>query len=191
MASKPADGYWGKKGRDLNSLFADQRRRVAPGLFNDMDREYRKKFLKANTWTKRDMSYHFFYLWDNPDYRKERLNPLRRIWQAPGEAFERALRPALGLHYAFITKTLLSKFMWGLGFAWYASYYFMYTSNDWTRQGGWTLLTSKPPTMPDNPSYPTPDPKWQRDKDNEYYSRNFNNFPRVNEIKPSIPVKWQ
>ena len=56
---------------------------------------------------------HYFYLYDNPEYRcshlshmptacgpqealnqpynfrKARLNPLRRLWQAPGEAFER------------------------------------------------------------------------------------------------------
>ena len=43
------------------------------------------------------------------EFRKERFNPLRRIWQAPGEALERALRPALGLKNAFLTKTMLFK----------------------------------------------------------------------------------
>ena len=61
--------------------------------------------------------------------RKARLNPLRRLWQAPGEAFERlivdcaddlnffdysdllfrALRPALGLKHANTVKFMVGK----------------------------------------------------------------------------------
>ena len=55
--------------------------RVAPGLFTDIDREWRKRWLKAQELTPREKAYHFFYLWDNPEFRKARLNPLRRIWQ--------------------------------------------------------------------------------------------------------------
>ena len=55
--------------------------RVAPGLFTDIDREWRKKWLKAQELSPREKAYHFFYLWDNPEFRKARLNPLRRIWQ--------------------------------------------------------------------------------------------------------------
>ena len=47
------------------------------------DREWRKKWLKAQELTAREKAYHFFYHWENPDFRKARLNPLRRIWQVP------------------------------------------------------------------------------------------------------------
>ena len=57
--------------------------------------------MKSFELSNREKAYHFFYLWDNPEFRKARLNPIRRMWQAPGEAFERALRPALGLRWAF------------------------------------------------------------------------------------------
>ena len=43
--------------------------------------------------------------------------------QAPGEAFERALRPALGLRNAFGVKWFLGKGMWTLGAIWAATYY--------------------------------------------------------------------
>ena len=32
---------------------------------------------------------HYFYLHDNPEYKKARFNPIRRLWQAPGDVFER------------------------------------------------------------------------------------------------------
>ena len=60
--------------------------RVAPGLFTDIDREWRKRWLKAQELTPREKAYHFFYLWDNPEFRKARLNPLRRIWQVFSQA---------------------------------------------------------------------------------------------------------
>ena len=102
-------------------------------------RQWRAKWLKAQELTAREKAYHFFYLWDHPDFRKARLNPIRRMWQvwnitswehysiaflqAPGEAFERALRPALGLRWAFATKWLIGKSMWGMAILWSATYY--------------------------------------------------------------------
>ena len=73
-----ADENWGSKKRDLYSMFGDQRRRVAPGLYEEIDRQWRQKYLQANMWTKKDMSYHLFHLWDNPEFRKDRLNIFRR-----------------------------------------------------------------------------------------------------------------
>merc|ERR1712025_651077 len=129
-------------------------RRVAPGLFTDIDREWRKKWLKAQELTAREKAYHFFYHWDNPDFRKARLNPLRRIWQAPGEAVERALRPALGLKGAFMSKRFVGKAMWGMAAVWAMTYYGLYCSGDWTRQTGWKYHVSKPPACRDSRSSP-------------------------------------
>merc|ERR1712013_117520 len=134
------------------------RQRVAPGLFTDIDREWRQKWLKAQQLTKREKAFHFYYIWDNPDFRKARLNPLRRLWQAPGDAFERALRPAMGLQPAFITKWFVGKSLWAYGLVCAATYYAYYNSSDWTTKGGWKTKTSKPMTMPDNPHYPKKDP---------------------------------
>merc|ERR1712025_332549 len=81
-------------------------------------------------------------------------NPFRRIWQAPGEAVERALRPSLGLRGAFMTKWMVGKLGWGLVALWATAYYGVYCSGDWTTQGGWKYHTSKPATMPYEESYP-------------------------------------
>ena len=78
---KPSDQFFGKGSRSAEGLFGDVRQRVAPGLFRDADREWRAKWLKAQELTPREKAFHFFYLWDNPEFRKARLNPLRRIWQ--------------------------------------------------------------------------------------------------------------
>ena len=35
----------------------------------DICRQYRDKWLKAQTMSKKDRAYHVFYLWDNPEFR--------------------------------------------------------------------------------------------------------------------------
>ena len=178
----------GRSLRNLQGMFGDVRKRTAPGLFTDIDRVYRDKFLQAHKMTERERAYHFFYLWDNPDFRKARLNVLRRVWQAPGDAFERALRPALGLKNAFMTRWFTGKAFWAMGAVWATSYYFLYNKSDWTRTGGWKAIHSKPPTMPHNPSYPKPDPKWVRGHENDYFNMGFKEGGK--DFSPSTPVTW-
>merc|ERR1712168_345756 len=132
---------------------------------------------------------HFYYLWDNPDFRKARLNPLRRLWQAPGDAFERALRPAMGLQPAFITKWFVGKSLWAYGFICYFTYYAYYNSGDWTTKGGWKAKTSKPMTMPDNPHYPNKDPKYERNEPHKYADYGFSKAAHLN-LKTSTPTTW-
>jgi len=186
----PASDCHGRVPTDSSGLFADKRQRVAPGLFNDMDRAYRAKFLKAQHLSARDQAYHLFYLWDNPEFRKARLNPLRRVWQAPGEAFERALRPAFGLKNAFLTKWCLSKSLWSLAAVWFGSYYFLYSKGDWTRSGGMRAFTSKPMTSPNNPHFPKPDPTLERHEPSDYYNLGFKESPTAAQLKPSLPTTW-
>jgi len=180
----------GRAVRDLNSIWGHQNRRVTPGLFNDADRAYRAKFLKAQEMSVRDKSLHLFYLWDHPEFRKVRLNPLRRLWQAPGEALERALRPSLGLLRANMAKVALCKGLWVAGFIWAGSYYFMYSRGDWTRLGGWRVWTSKPMTGPNNPNFPLPDPAFERTKPGDYNDRNFSGDPVSKPLSPSTPLQW-
>nr|ALS04671.1 lethal 35Di [Pseudodiaptomus poplesia] len=186
---KASDTY-GYRKMDTEGLFKDVRRRVAPGLFKDVDREFRHKWLKAQELTAKEKAYHFFYLWDNPEYRKARLNPIRRIWQAPGEAFERALRPALGLQHAFVTKWLLGKSMWAVVGLWATAYYGMHNSGDRTRTGGWKARVSKPMTTESSPSFPLPDPKWERGTPDKYNSQGFDKNSTAIDIKPSLPVLY-
>lgn len=141
-------------------------------------------------WTKKDMSYHFFYLWDNPDYRKARLNVFRRVWQAPGEAFERSLRPALGMEWAFMTKMLVSKAMWGLAISWFCMYQYMYNRGDWTKQGGFRMIHSKRMTAPTDASFPLPNPDLERNGASEYYDMGFKGHSASNYLKSSVPLRW-
>jgi hypothetical protein len=160
--SRPSQQSVGGRVLDAEGPFRDVRQRVYPGLFNDTDRAWRAKFLGAQQLSKREKAMHFFYLYDNPDFRKARLNPLRRLWQAPGEAFERALRPAMGLRMAALAKFATGKSLWAIGTLWAVTYYAYYNSGDWSKHGGWRVHESKPPTMPDNPSYPKKDPRWEK-----------------------------
>ena len=166
------------------------RRRTAPGLMTDVDRAYRARYLQARQISPKDQSYHFFHLWDNPEFRKARLNPLRRLWQAPGEMFEHALRPMMGMRRAFVTKWLVGKALWGLGATWAVSYYFLYNRSDWTRAGGWKVISSKPMTGPNNPHFPKPDPKYIRSKPSDYASYEINRDPQAVGQSSSIPVTW-
>merc|ERR1712223_1663499 len=145
--SRPSQQCIGGRVLDAEGPFRDVRQRVYPGLFNDTDRAWRSKFLEAQHLSKREKAFHMFYLYDNPDFRKARLNPLRRLWQAPGEAFERALRPAVGLKHVNTVKFLVGKALWGIGAAWAITYYAYYNSGSWAHHGGWKVHTSKPPTI--------------------------------------------
>jgi len=73
---------------------------------------------------------------------------------------------------------------------WAGAYYFMYTSEEWTRQGGWKVKTSKPMTYPENPSWPLPDPKYERSEPHHYFSQNFVREKTALDIKPSTPTTW-
>ena len=75
---------------------------------------------------------------------------------------ERALRPALGLKGAFMSKWFVGKAMWGMAAVWAMTYYGLYCSGDWTRQTGWKYHVSKPPSMPGQPEFPKKNPKYER-----------------------------
>ena len=151
-------------------------------------RQWRAKWLKAQELSKREKAFHFYYLYDNPDYRKARLNPIRRAWMAPGDAFERALRPAMGLQKAFITKWFVGKGLWLMGAAWAVNYYGNYNAADWTTKGGWKMHTSKPMTMPENPNYPHKDPKWERNVPDTYNDKGFS--LAIQGLKTSTPTTY-
>lgn len=73
---------------------------------------------------------------------------------------------------------------------WTVAYYFKYTSEEWTRTGGWKVKYSKPMTMPESPSWPLPDPIYERTSPDQYYSQNFVKEKTALDIKPSLPVTW-
>ena len=85
-----------------------------------------------------------------------------RYCQAPGEAVERALRPAFGLRWAFISKWMVGKSMWAMAGIWAMTYYGLYCAGDWKRHTGWKYHVSKPPSMPGDPEFPKKNPKYER-----------------------------
>ena len=94
----------------------------------------------------------------------------------------------MGLQKAFMTKWLVGKAMWGMGFIWYANYYIKHNGGDWSTKGGWKVHTSKPPTMPDNPSYPNKDPKWERNIPSKYNDQGFSKVAVP--LKTSTPILY-
>ena len=75
---------------------------------------------------------------------------------------ERALRPALGLRWAFISKWFMGKSLWAVTGIWAMTYYGLYCAGDWQRQTGWKYHVSKPPSMPGDPEFPKKNPKYER-----------------------------
>eukprot|EP00092_Neocalanus_flemingeri_P015873 GFUD01017185.1.p1 GENE.GFUD01017185.1~~GFUD01017185.1.p1 ORF type:complete len:214 (+),score=43.36 GFUD01017185.1:56-643(+) len=183
-----SDMFYGKGSVNSQGPFVDVRQRVAPGLFTEVDRQWRAKWLKAQELSKREKAFHFYYLWDNADFRKARLNPIRRMWQAPGDAFERLLRPSMGLQKAFMTKWFIGKTMWLGAFVLTANYYSKYNSSDWSSKGGWKVHTSKPVTMPGNPHYPKKDPQWERVTPSKYNDQGFSKMTLP--LKTSTPLTY-
>merc|ERR1712106_734400 len=187
---KPSDRYWNGQNANTEGLFRNVRQRVAPGLFNDVDRQWRKRFMDTQKLSAKEKSMHFYYLWDNPDFIKARLNPLRRVWQAPGNALEHALRPFMGLQPAFVTRYSLGLFAKSSVAVWGIAYYCMFVGDDWKTIGGWKSKTSKPPTLPSDSNYPRRNPDYERSKPDHYFAQGgFYKDSVAAQLQPSTPVK--
>ena len=118
---------------------------------------------------------------------------------------ERALRPALGLRWAFISKWFMGKSLWAVTGIWAMTYYGLYCAGDWQRQTGWKYHVSKPPSMPGDPEFPKKNPKYERgeawmyndqvrirEKQDELFQTNFSVFQGFSkntvDLKTSTPV---
>lgn len=62
-----------------------------------------------------------------------------------------------------------------LGMGVYAAvYYFKYNGNDWTRKGGWRVITTRPLSTPGTPGWPKAS---ERTSMQDYANRGFKDSP--------------
>ncbi|XP_063995118.1 NADH dehydrogenase [ubiquinone] 1 beta subcomplex subunit 6 [Diachasmimorpha longicaudata] len=109
----------------------------------------------------------------NPEYYRQRYNPLRRFYRAPLNVLENALRPRLGAEFAYVVRHLISTAAFGMIGMWTIIYYFKYNESDWTRKSGWKVGMSRKKLFPNDPEWPN----YETKQDNEYASYGFTKSP--------------
>ncbi|EDS39659.1 lethal 35Di [Culex quinquefasciatus] len=109
-----------------------------------------------------------------PEYWKERLNPIRRVYRAPLDMVQKGLTPVLGLEWAHAIRFWTGKVALGAFAILATTYYFKYNQNDWTRKGGWRVIHSRKAVFPGDPGYPKFD---KRTEPAEYAARGFRQSP--------------
>ncbi|XP_008547855.1 uncharacterized protein LOC103571466 [Microplitis demolitor] len=109
----------------------------------------------------------------NPEYYKQRYNPIRRFYRAPLDKLENAILPKYGPDVAYFCRHLISKSFFGILFLYSAVYYFKYNQGDWTTKSGWRLDKSRPIVLPDFPGYPN----YETKTDREYANYGFDKSP--------------
>lgn len=109
----------------------------------------------------------------NPEYYRQRYNPIRRFYRAPLDKLENALLPKIGEQGAYFFRHLISKTAFALIMVYSTIYVFKYRQSDWTRKSGWKVSQSRPIVLPDFPGYPN----FQTKADNEYASFGFEKSP--------------
>ncbi|XP_047507189.1 NADH dehydrogenase [ubiquinone] 1 beta subcomplex subunit 6-like [Pieris napi] len=129
----------------------------------DAERQWRKQWLKDQVLAPNEPMH-------VEEYWKERTNPIRRLYRKPLDALFEKLSPVLGVNraadYRYITGKLGLIAVGVLA----THYYFKYGGNDWTKKGGWRVVTSKPIVLPGQPRFPF---KSERASDADYADRGF------------------
>ncbi|XP_058446553.1 NADH dehydrogenase [ubiquinone] 1 beta subcomplex subunit 6 [Malaya genurostris] len=109
-----------------------------------------------------------------PEYWRERINPIRRFYRAPLDLVQKGLTPVIGHNWAFAIRFWTGKIALAACSIYAGYYYFKYNQNDWTRKGGWRVISSRNAVFPGDegfPNYP------QRSSHSDYAARGFKESP--------------
>ncbi|CAK1542062.1 unnamed protein product [Leptosia nina] len=112
-----------------------------------VERQWRKQWLQDQILSKNEPVF-------VEQYWRERINPIRRLYRMPLDLVFGVLTGVLGENraadYRYITGKLGLIAVGVLS----AHYYFKYGGNDWTKKGGFRVLTSKPMVLPGQEGFP-------------------------------------
>ncbi|KAK3881546.1 hypothetical protein Pcinc_014018 [Petrolisthes cinctipes] len=125
--------------------FKHERTRLA-GM-TDADRAFRRQWLKDQVLAESEPL-------AVPGYYEARYNPIRRFYRLPLDTLFKPLVPLMGYESAAKYRWFTGKFAMALGAVYVTWYYFKYSSNDWTRKGGWRISSRKEMVTPLHPQFP-------------------------------------
>ncbi|XP_055381986.1 uncharacterized protein LOC129612425 [Condylostylus longicornis] len=109
-----------------------------------------------------------------PELERHFKNPIRRFYRAPLDKLCEILTPTIGFQKAYGVRFFLGKGLLAISGIYLGAYYFKYNANDWTRKGGWRVISSRRACNPGDPGFPKIS---ERNKPSDYASRGFNNSP--------------
>ncbi|XP_053617845.1 uncharacterized protein ND-B17 [Plodia interpunctella] len=113
----------------------------------DAERSWRKQWLKDQVLAPHEPVH-------VEEYYRELTNPIRRFYRKPLDVIFNALAPALGSERAMTMRYFTGKLgLIAIGILG-THYYFKYNGNDWSKQGGWRVMTTKPTVLPGQPGFP-------------------------------------
>uniref|UniRef100_U5EPQ1 Putative lethal 2 35di n=1 Tax=Corethrella appendiculata TaxID=1370023 RepID=U5EPQ1_9DIPT len=131
------------------------------------ERAWRKQWLKDQELSPNEPKY-------VPEYWQARINPIRKFYRFPLDTVHNMLTPVIGNVPAYHVRFWTGKFLMSVAAICGTIYYFKYNQNDWTRKGGWRVISSRQACLPGDPGYPK---LGDRSKPNEYAARGFNESP--------------
>ncbi|XP_071057385.1 uncharacterized protein [Onthophagus taurus] len=146
---------------DLAGRLARERERLL-GM-TDAERAFRKQYLKDQELAHGEPKF-------VPELYRETVNPIRRLYRAPLDAFRVMITPIVGAQRALHIRYFAGKFLMITLFAYGCTYYFKYNGNDWTRPGGWRKVESRIAVFPGDPEFPKVS---ERTVGADYASRGF------------------
>uniref|UniRef100_A0A1A9UIT0 Uncharacterized protein n=1 Tax=Glossina austeni TaxID=7395 RepID=A0A1A9UIT0_GLOAU len=132
----------------------------------DEERAWRKQWLK-------DLEIHHESR-TVPALERELQNPIKRFYRMPLDKLCDVLTPVLGHGRAFTIRFWTGKIGLFLGAVYGGFYYFKYNQNDWTRKGGWRVISSRVACNPGDPGFPQVS---ERTKPSDYGTRGFEKSP--------------
>lgn len=158
-----ASNTGGVKPMSITGRYTNERERLL-GM-TDEERVFRKQWLKDQELSSNEPR-------KVPEMYKATYNPFRRAYRAPLDLLAKVLEPALGAQRTVMVRYWTGKALLGIAGAYWATYYFKYCANDWTRKGGWKVIESRKAVVQGDPDYPKLS---DRSQPHDYADRGFKN----------------
>ncbi|XP_078042762.1 NADH dehydrogenase (ubiquinone) B17 subunit [Augochlora pura] len=108
-----------------------------------------------------------------PEMYRQYYNPLRRLYKAPLNVFEKAITPIVGNKCAYVVRGVIGKLTLGAILVYASWYQLKYNHATWQRVSGWTMMQSRSTVLPGEPGYP----KVAIRPPNQYASKEFEKAP--------------
>lgn len=151
----------GVKPMSISGRFNSERERLF-GMTNE-ERAFRKQWLKDQELSHNEPR-------TVPEMYKATYNPIRRAYRWPLDQLAKVLLPVLGQERTIQVRYWTGKAGLTLALAYWATYYFKYNANDWTRASGWRVYKSREAVFEGDPGFPKMS---DRTKPSDYASRGF------------------